>query len=221
MSDFYDMLHAQAAARRAEEENARLRVEIDFRSERMHAAEQERDRLRAELLTAAEKHKALGDAHAKEWEAAAKAEAEANKLRAELADLKACDGPIEQGKAYEAHLQTELDAAHAELAALKAAPSDAEIEAWRRGAARYLGKAWKHINGGEPVNRPEGIPSEGRRMMDEAVALMRRAKQAAPAPRDDELQALLNDYRLHHGRPNPGPAYRLVEALARKAGGVT
>lgn len=77
-------------------------------------------------------------------------------------------------------VNAELAEARKSLDALRAAPSDAEIEEWRRGAATYLAAAWRHIKGDE-VGLPEGMPSECRRMLNTAVALMRRAT-AAPAP---------------------------------------
>lgn len=56
--------------------------------------------------------------------------------------------------------------------------SDAEIEAWRVRATRYLRQAWTHINGGHTVPTTDGIPSEGRRMIEAAVALMLRLRPA-------------------------------------------
>lgn len=186
MSDFQEMLQAQAAARMAEAENtrlqaenAKLRAEVDFANERAGKAEVERDKLKGVIAQHDLCHDLDGKVGARDFAmGCAKKQRELYGCAPHLDDA---DSLVRECHQFAKHLEE----ARAELASLRqqaeaAAPSDAEIEAWRQAASQYLAMAWKHIAGGTP-NLPAGIPSEGRRMLDEAVKLM-RAQRAAPAP---------------------------------------
>jgi hypothetical protein len=107
------------------------------------------------------------------------------------------------------------------------AVADADVAEWRAAAVRYLQAAWKHINAGRELELPEGIPTAGRRMLDEAVALIaRRVAEAKTAAREEALREArrrLSEesklaYREHQESGLCFAAVVIDEMLARPSG---